>query len=576
MHQLISQQKRQCGLKTKKRDTMKKLTYILFATVLVLTGCDTDFDSAEQGFGFEFLPGLYVAFDAPGSTNTLAPFEVGEADGEVEVTVEIPTGTLSDVSINYAFSGTAVFGTDFTVAGATAAGGTIILTPKPGDDPENIAENVDIIVTLLTDNVGDGEKTLNIELTSASNTEGNVAVGVGGTDSLTTATVIISDNDYIVFADEAVTAQENEGTVSLEIEAYPGATRTTDITVNYSLSGTAVYGVDYTIAGATATGGTVTIPAPTTAPEEDDPVTFELDVQLLTDSVADGEKTIIVSLDSADDGSPISVGVGGTATGQTSTITINDAANSVAFSVASQSVDVDEIDGTTNITFELHAGDDPLTDVTVDYSLGGTAVFGVDYTITGATADGGSVVITPNSPPGGAPTTLDLQIQLLTDDVSDGDKTIVVTIDSATLTDATELSVGVDGAGATSTITIADSDFVSFEENSLEVDVDENAGSTSVTLEALTTVDINVNYSLGGTAVYGVDYTITGATSAGGSATINPGSPGVTNLDIQILTDTAEDGDKTIVITLVDASQADGTPFTIKAGTSTVTIADVD
>ena len=569
---------------------MKKIKYILLITsVIFIAGCNEDIEFAD--LNVEILAGKYVAFSVDGANNTISDVEVDEegndedgdpvtnSDGFIALNVEVPTGSTSNVTINYSLGGTAVFGTDYTISGATSAGGSIVIVPDPGDDPADLIDNADIEVTLLTDGIGDGEKIIEITLTSATNSEGEISVGRAGKDILKTHNVIISDVDYVSFPQEALTVQENVGTVKLTIEAYPGAVRTNDITADYSLSGTAIYGVDYTITGATATGGTVIIPAPATVPEDGDPVTFDLEVEILTDSAEDGDKTIIVTLDSADDGSPLSVGIGGNDAGQTSTITISDAANSIVFDTTSESIDVDETDGTTDITFELHAGDDTLTDVTVDYTLGGTAVYGIDYTITGATVDGGSVVITPNSPPSGVPTTLDLQVQILTDDVSDGGKTIVVTIDSATLADTTELAIGIDGAGTTSTITIADADFVSFDENSLEIEVDEDAGSVNVVLEALTNVDINLNYSLGGTAIYGVDYTITGATSTGGSTTINPGVPGVKStidLDIQLLTDATADGDKTITITIDNASQANGTPFTVNEGTSTVTIKDID
>ncbi|MCB0584793.1 MAG: hypothetical protein KDD06_05625, partial [Phaeodactylibacter sp.] len=55
--------------------------------------------------------------------------------------------------------------------------------------------NADLEIELLTDDVQDGTKTLTITLVSASNDEGALAVGRGGTDYLKTATIVIEDVD---------------------------------------------------------------------------------------------------------------------------------------------------------------------------------------------------------------------------------------------------------------------------------------------------------------------------------------------------------------------------------------------
>ncbi len=175
---------------------MKKITYILIASVLILTGCSDDFElnDNDQGLNVQFLPGKYVAFAAPGANATVAA-ESGDEGETVDLTVEIPTGTTSDVTVNYVFSGTAVFGTDFTVIGANASGGSVVIVPDDGSDPANLIDNADISVQLLTDGVVDGNKTLVVTLTSASNAEGDVLVGRAGTDQLRSQTVDIADID---------------------------------------------------------------------------------------------------------------------------------------------------------------------------------------------------------------------------------------------------------------------------------------------------------------------------------------------------------------------------------------------
>lgn len=181
-----------CGSKTKIKSTMKHIFNLLFIALLLI-GCDEYNYLEDQGFEVEELPG-YVAFNAPGASAFLDDEEVAEDDGSVSLSVEVPTGSLSDVTVNYEFSGSAVFGTDFTVEGASAAGGSVVIVL----DKANFTsfQNADIDITLLTDDVVDGQKTLTLTLTSAQNASGDTfAVGRGGTDLLRTANVIISDID---------------------------------------------------------------------------------------------------------------------------------------------------------------------------------------------------------------------------------------------------------------------------------------------------------------------------------------------------------------------------------------------
>lgn len=173
---------------------MKKIVYIASALALILTGCSEEYDLNDRGLSVEELP-AYVAFDSPGTNVNPGPVDVTEDEGTLELNVEVPTGTLSTVTVNYSFSGTAVFGVDFIVDGATSAGGSldIALPSSPAVDGRPI--NDDIIVELLPDDVADGDKTLIVTLESASNAEGALAVGRGGTDFLKSTTVNIIDID---------------------------------------------------------------------------------------------------------------------------------------------------------------------------------------------------------------------------------------------------------------------------------------------------------------------------------------------------------------------------------------------
>ena len=169
---------------------MKKYIIILLSFGLIIS-C-TDYDVSEY-YTLKVLPG-YVAYNAPGENATMDDIEAGEGE-TVELTIEAPNGILSATSVTYEFGGTAVYGVDFDVAGATAAGGIIVM--EPDVDVETL-DHVDMEVELLLDGITDGVKTLTVVLVSASNTEGTLAVGRGGTDLLKTATIVIADVDCVL------------------------------------------------------------------------------------------------------------------------------------------------------------------------------------------------------------------------------------------------------------------------------------------------------------------------------------------------------------------------------------------
>ncbi len=170
---------------------MKKI-YAIILSLGVLMSCE-DYDLEDQGFVLQDLPG-YVAFNGAGVSVSLSDVTVSEDDGSASFEVENPTGSLTDITVGYTLSGNAIFGVDYTIDDATASGGQVILPVYDGD--VNTLIHGDINITLLTDDVVDGEKTLTITLSSAVNESGETfAIGRGGLDILRNATVIISDID---------------------------------------------------------------------------------------------------------------------------------------------------------------------------------------------------------------------------------------------------------------------------------------------------------------------------------------------------------------------------------------------
>lgn len=173
---------------------MKKIIYILVAISIISLGCDDEFNLEDQNLKVKFLAGKYVAFNPPGANISIDDVDANEGE-VVELNVEIPTGTLSNVNVNFTFGGTAVHGTDYNVTGSTSSGGSITIVPLPSDDQTDVIDNEDIVINLLTDGIADGNKTLTVTLESASNSEGAILVGRGGQDILKTAIINISDID---------------------------------------------------------------------------------------------------------------------------------------------------------------------------------------------------------------------------------------------------------------------------------------------------------------------------------------------------------------------------------------------
>ncbi|MEM6967081.1 MAG: hypothetical protein AAF573_20125 [Bacteroidota bacterium] len=165
---------------------LKNIALFLFGAA-ILASCGNDYD-VDEFWDLEELPG-YVAFDADGNSITLDTLFIDEAEGSASFEVESPTGTLTDINIVYEISGNAVAGEDYNIDNP----GSITITPNVNDFQNRDRATIDI--EILQDTIPDGEKILTLTLVSASNGEGDLAIGRGGTDLLKSATVVIGDDD---------------------------------------------------------------------------------------------------------------------------------------------------------------------------------------------------------------------------------------------------------------------------------------------------------------------------------------------------------------------------------------------
>jgi len=398
---------------------MKNYIYIVLMG-LIIFACD-DYDESDQGINLEELP-AYVAFDVAGTTVENPVEDVDELGGSVEFTVEAPTGTMSDITVNYEFGGDAVFGQDFTVAGASAAGGSLVVE----HDPENFLsfDEGSVTITLLTDAITDGDKTLTVTLVSATNGEGeNVPVGRGGTSLLTVATVNIADVplEVSLSADSIAQVENSMDTTFFDVSLNYAAPA--DVTVNFNTSGGLVQGGDFSF---------VDFDNPLVIPAGETSATFS--IVTIDDVLKEDPDSLLIVMSGA------SIGGSGLSVALTEADTLEyvqyDEMKTLGFSIDSDSVAVSSVDEAGFYSFPVTLDNVSTEAVTIDYTVSATGgAAGVDY----VDETGGSITFNPGQ------TKVDVTLQLLADAFSNASNVeIEVELTEASLT-TTDAEVEFDG-----------------------------------------------------------------------------------------------------------------------------------
>ena len=449
---------------------------------------------------------------------------VAESGGTRNVAVNIrPAAPSGGLTLNYTTSGgTATGGLDYT-----SLSGTVPVTAG--------ATSVNIPVVITDDNDDETDETIVLTLTSGT----GYTVGNANTHTLT-----ITDNDgtalpAAAFASTSNSVAEDAGTHNVAVNLSPAAP-SGGLTLNYTSSGgTATVGSDYT-----SLSGTVPVTAGATS--------VNIPVVITDDNDDETDETIILTLTS---GTGYTVGNANT---HTLTITDNDGtvttpAVAVAFASASGSVDEDA--GTHNVAVNLSPAA-PAGGVTLNYTTGGTATVGSDYTSLSGTVD-----VTAGA------TSVNIPVVIADDSADEEDETIILT-----LTSGTGYTVG---SANVHTLTITDNDetvtipavSVAFALASGSVDEDAGTHNVAVNLSpAAPAGGLILNYSSGGTATNASDYT-----SLSGTVSVTAGATSV-NISVVITDDSADEGEETIILTLTS-----GTGYTVgSVNVHTLTITDND
>ena len=441
---------------------------------------------------------------------------------DMTFTVNLNAASGKQVSVGYTDlgTGTAVAYSDY---GPLTAG---TLTFAAGETSKTIT------VSVRGDQLDEADETVLVGLRNATNATISSSAGTG------TGTITNDDDPLptVSINDPSVNEGDN-GTANLTFTVSLSAASSEEVTVGYSDAGTgtATSGTDYTA----LTAGTLTFAAGDTSKT--------ITVSVTGDETDEADKTVKVSLDSAENATISSSA--GTGTG---TITDDDPLPTV--SINSPSADEGD-SGTANLTFTVSLSAVSSKEVRVFYSDArtGTATSGTDYTalsgrwLTFAAGD----------------TSKTITVAVRGDTTDEPDETVMVRLDFAR--NATFSSSAGIGTG-----TITDDDAViSIDDPSVNEGDSSTANLTfTVSLNKAIGKRVTVDYSDAGTgtATSGEDYTALTM----GTLAFAAGDTSKT-ITVSVTGDTKDEPNETVAVTLSGAANA-----TIRTATGTGTITDDD
>ena len=199
-------------------------------------------------------------------------------------------------------------------------------------------------------------------------------------------------------------------------------------------------------------------------------------------------------------------------------------------------------DGTTNLVYTFTRTGSTTSALTANYSIGGTATNGTDYTLlpTSVTFEANSAIAT-------------VTVDSTADTIVESDETVILTLAAGT-----GYTVGTTTA-VTGTITNDDFPSITLAVSPSSVTEDGTANLVyTFTRTGVTTNPLTVNYTLGGTATLNTDYTRTGTNN---TVTFAANSSTAT-VTVDPTADTTVESNETVALTL-----ASGTGYTV--GTTT-------
>jgi hypothetical protein len=464
-------------------------------------------DSGQINEGAVFV--LLSAVQTPGFT--VAPTSgliTSESGGTATFTVALTSPPTTTVTINIS--------SDNTVEGTVSPASLVF-------DQTTWRQAQTVTVTGVNDGVADGIVAYTLQLAPAVSADSAYS-GLNPVD--VSAANLDNDVPQVVTVTGISTSEIGAGSVTLTRSGEI----TANLTVNYSLSGTAVAGVDYA-----ALSGSAVIPTGSAS--------VTVSVIPINDSIAKGNRTVIATVNN---GGGYTAGAPGSAT---VTITDDDVA-SVSVFPASGLV-TSETGKTDN--FSVMLGSQPSANVTINLS-------------SADTTEGAVIVSTLTFTPSNWSVAQTVTLVGVNDALVDGNVAYTLTTAAAVSADAQYNGMAVADVAA---VNLDDDSLAKVQVIATQARVLESSispGIFTVSRSGSTAAALTVFYSVNGTAARSVDYfTLTG------TVTIPAGSSS-TSITVGAIQDAIIEADETIIVTLAGASDY----LVDQPGAATVVITDDD
>jgi hypothetical protein len=375
-------------------DSLTEGTETVTMTIVPGAGYGADVGSATLLLEDDDLPSALPSMGFAATTGTTSEAPDATTGEYRDIPVTLPSAMTTTVTVDYIVSGGSAVGDDVDWSYVDAANGNALISHgvlafPPGTTSRNVR------IRVRNDGIVEGAETAILELRNL-NTGGSALRLSGSRDQ---HTLTITDNaaanplPRVSFLTGATTRTETDGTDPLLIAALD-APSAGPASVSYTVSGTATPGSDYTLAG-----GTLNFAA--------GEMFKKLPLVILPDGDAEGAETVIVTLSSPS----------GAVLGAITTHTVNlTDDNAPVIGVAASTPECTEDSSTGLFTISRLGGAGNLA-ITVNYSLGGTALAGTDFQPLS-----GSVLLPANE------NSVSLPLVPVADTTPEPDKTIVLVL----------------------------------------------------------------------------------------------------------------------------------------------------
>jgi CSLREA domain-containing protein len=481
--------------------------------IITATATSTGASSSTSEFSlcFPVSDGSSGAGDIQFTSATYSVAENVASPHYAAITLTRVGGSNGSISSTFTTSnGTATSGSDFNDATQT-------VTFLEGETSQTIN------VTINDDSIYEGDETVGLSLgTSTINAvqpDGTFAPAV---DPHAAVLTIVENDPKPTFAitSNVTHAEGDTGTTSYVFTVTKSGSTALNASVDYAtVNGTATAPSDYTAIPAT----TLTfLPADTTK---------QFTVLVNGDTTVEPDEAFAVHLSNAVNATISSADGTGSITNDDTDVTVSVSPLAVAE------------DGAPNLVYTFTRTGVTTGSLTVNFSVGGTATLGTDYTQTGAatfTTSSGTVTF------GAGLSTKTVTIDPSSDATVEADETVLLTVTSGTGYNVASPSA------ATGTITNDDTDVtVAVSPASVSEDGVANLVYT-FTRTGVTSGALTVNFSVGGTATSGTDYTQTGAaTFSTSSGTVSFGAGNATaTVTVDPTPDIIFEPNETVILTV--------------------------